>query len=193
MSEEIKTPDEIRYSPKPKNRRALFLWTGLLFLSMTAFVVSCFLPTYGGAVQMGAIIGVVIALYIAYKFSFSSYAYVLMPIEGKGPTFLIEQWQGKRMTLVCHLPLWRVRSVTVLAPREKEIRSKYFTCIATMGGGDYQLVRAVGAKEDILVKIEADEAFLAAFRSQLASVHAAMAESRDNGKDEESSVCESAE
>ncbi len=183
MTTETCSQNEIRYSPKPKNRRAQILWISLLVLSLAAFFLSFLLPAYGGAVQMGGLVGVVIALFLAYKFSLSSYTYVLMPIEGKGLCFLIEQWQGRRMTLVCHLPLWRVHSVTDLAGEDKNIRGRYFTCIATMGGGDYQLVRAAGAKEDILVKIEADETFLAAFRTLLASVRAARAEAAEQNED----------
>ncbi len=163
-------PGEMRYTPRPSNRRASILWIGLFSLSVAAFTISFALPSYGGTVQMAALIGLVIAIFIAYKFAFSVYTYILTPLEGKGFYFLIEQTQGKRTTLVCELPLRRIRSLTDLCGEDKNIRGRYFTCIATMGGGRYQLVRAVGSKEDILVKIEADEAFVTAFRTLLSAV-----------------------
>ena len=167
---------ELRYTPQPQNRRASILWIGLFSLSVLAFAASFALPDYGGTVQMASVIGVVIAIFVAYKFCFSTYTYILTSLEGKGLYFLIEQTQGKRTSLICEIPLYRILSVTELIGAEKSVRGRYFTCVTTMGGGRYQLVRAMGKKEDILVKIEADEAFLAAFRTLLTSVQAARKE-----------------
>ncbi len=165
-----KSPKELRYAPRPQNRRASILWIGLFSLSVLAFAASFALPAYGGTVQMASVIGIVMGLFIAYRFSFSSYTYVLTHLGDKGLYFLVEQQQGKRSTLICELPLKRIRSVTALDGDGKTVRGKCFSCVTTMGGSKYQLVRAMGEKEDVLVKIEADEAFLAAFRTLLASV-----------------------
>lgn len=151
---------ELRYEPRPANRRATVVVFSLLVLAVCLFAVSGFIPAYGGIAQMVAILLIVPALFIAYKFILASYTYILTDPGDGIPCLLVEQTQGKRTSLVCRLPL---RSLFRVIPAgQEEVRGKAFVYVATMSGGRYQYVVGRVEGTDVLLKLEADDAFATA-------------------------------
>lgn len=155
-------------SPKPTNSRAKCLTFGLSAVAVCGFFASFWLPTYGGTVQLVCLFSLVYALFVASRFLFVSYTYSLFCNERGITYFLIEEKQGKRTSLVCQLPLSRIRAVKPLSDAREQTRERYYTYVATMGGGEYQMVVAEGEKGSVGIKIEASTDFLAAFQRALA-------------------------
>jgi hypothetical protein len=160
---------DVTYSPRPVNQRAKGLVVLLSAAALILFVLASRIPTYGGTIQLVCLFSIVYALFVASRFLFVSYTYSIYTNEKGIPYFLIEEKQGKRSSLVCQLPLRRIREIKPLSEAKEEVRGRYYTYVATMGGGDYQIVVADGEKGRVGIKIEADATFLAAFRDALAA------------------------
>ena len=155
------------HSPRPANNRAKILVVTLFVAAILGFIVSFWIPNYGGTIQLVCLFVLVYALFVASRFLFVSYTYSLY-VNDKGVTyFLIEEKQGKRSSLVCQLPLARVLGVKPFSPSAEEARGRYYTYVVTMGGGDYQMVTVEGERGKAAIKIEADAEFLAALRKAL--------------------------
>ena len=160
------TPD-VSYTPCAVNARAKGAVGMLSASAALGFGLSFLLGEYGGIIQLCALAAIVYALYIASRFLFVSYTYSLFKNE-KGTTyFLIEEKQGKRTSLVCQLPLERIYAVKPFPEAKGEAGGRYYTYVATMSGGEYQVVLARGETGKAGIKIEADAAFLAAFQKAL--------------------------
>lgn len=161
--------NNVSYSPRSANNRAKILVIGLLAAALIAFIASFYIPTYGGTVQLCCLFAIVYALFVASRFLFVSYTYSLYTNDRGIRYFLIEEKQGKRSSLVCQLPLSRVHAVKPLSEAGEETRGRYYTYVATMGGGDYQIVVVDGEKGRVGIKIEANTAFLTALREAIAA------------------------
>ena len=165
--------EELRYTPRPVNHRATAVAMGLSFPAVLLFAISAVIPTYGGVMQLLGLIMLVVGLFVAYKFVLSSYTYVLTDPGDGIPCLLIEQTQGKRVSLVCRVPL---RQILRISEAEKEHRSgKAYVYVATMHGGRYQYVSARTEGVDLLLKLEADEGFIAALHRESTAARAAAA------------------
>lgn len=151
---------ELRCAPRPVNHRARSLTLGLLLPAALIFAAAWQMPAYGGVVQFLSLALIVIALFVAYKFIFSAYVYTLTDPGDGVPCLLVEQVQGKRSSLVCRLPLYAV--LRVLPAKAEPVRGKAYVYTATMSGGHYQYVVGRMDGVDILLKLEADEDFVAA-------------------------------
>ncbi|MBO5050979.1 MAG: hypothetical protein J6D31_02175 [Clostridia bacterium] len=163
--------EELRYTPRPANRRAVALAIGLSLPAVLLFAVSAAMPNYGGVMQLLGLVMLVVGLFVAYKFILSSYTYVLTDPGDGTPYLLIEQTQGKRVSLVCRVPLEQILRIS---ETEKGHRGgKAYVYVATMHGGRYQYVSGRAEGVDLLLKLEADEGFLAALRRESAAARAA--------------------
>lgn len=158
--------EECRCSPRPANRHAHVLSLALLMPAVLLFAVSFAMPAYGGIAQLLSLIMIVCALFVAYKFVFSFYTYTITDPGDGIPCLLVEQMQGKRSSLVCRLPLYAV--MRVFSAEEESARGKAYVYVATMHGGCYQYVSGRMDDTNILLKLEADEAFMAALTSGVA-------------------------
>ena len=100
------------------------------------------------------------AIFLAYRYLFSTYTYRFYDTEDGVAYFLVEQWQGKRSSLVAQIPL---HTVVSLAPYEKERlpHGKFFAFCATLSGGDYQILHSREGGQSTVVKLEMNEAFFA--------------------------------
>ena len=156
-------------SPRPANQRAKVLVIALFALALVGFAASFFLPDYGGTVQLLCLFVIVYALFVASRFLFVSYVYSIDTDEKGITRLLIEEKQGKRTSLVCHLPLRRIHAIKPFSEAKEESRDRYYTYVATMGGGNYQLVIAEGERGRVGIKIEASEEFAAALREAIAA------------------------
>ncbi|MBQ8350889.1 MAG: hypothetical protein IJY20_02445 [Clostridia bacterium] len=166
--------EELRYTPRPVNHHARALSLVLLIVGALLFVSSIPMPAYGGILQLLALVLIVGALFIAYKFILSTYTYILTDPGNGIPCLLVEQIQGKRSSLVCHLPL---HAITRILPAEKEPpRGKAHVYVATMRGGCYQYVLGRVDGTDILLMLEADETFMAALSQAAVDARRAHAE-----------------
>ena len=158
--------EECRCTPHPANRRAHALSLALLLPAALLFFLSFFLPGYRGIVQLLSLGVIVGALFVAYKFVLSSYSYTVTDPGDGNPCLLVEQIQGKRSSLVCRLPLYAISRV---CPAEQGAAyGKAYVYVATMHGGRYQYVTGRLDGVDVLLKLEADEAFVAALTSGVA-------------------------
>ncbi len=164
------------HSPKPANHRAKLLTAGLMLAAIIGFVASFWIPDYGGTVQLVCLFLVVYALFVASRFLFVSYTYSLFRNERGTTYFLIEEKQGKRSSLVCQLPLSRIHGIKPFSDAKEEARGRYYTYVATMGGGEYQMLIVEGERGKAAIKIEASADFLASFQSALAAKDAPSSE-----------------
>lgn len=162
----------ISYTPRAVNRRAGWAVGILLGLAAVVFALSLFFSEYGGTLQLVSLFMIVYALFLASKFLFVSNAYSLYTKENGVRFFLIEQKQGRRSTLVCQLPLYRIRSVLPFAEAKEEARGRYYTYVASMSGGNYQMLVVDGEKGSVGIKIEASPEFVAALHVALAEKQA---------------------
>lgn len=157
------TENAIRYTPRAVNRHAYLAIVLVVLAAVVCFSIAGFAAGYKGLLQLLSMMLLVVAIFIASKYIFVSYEYIITQ-EGEDPAyFLIEERQGKRTSLVCQIPLRYILSVT---PWDRKTcpAGRFSTFTASMDGGSYSTVHAREAGQDIVVKIEADDAFLAALR-----------------------------
>ncbi len=163
--------EEIRYTPAPRDRRATVLSLSLFFAALVLFLVTGVMPLYGGLLQLMAICLLVPALFVAYKFVLTSYTYILTDTEQGRPSLLIEQGQGRRKSLLCHLPLSAI--LRIVEEGQALPRGKAYTYVASLGGGTYQYISARQDGLPILLKLEMNAAFLEALRIRAAAARIA--------------------
>lgn len=159
---------DISCTPRAANRRAEWLVGVLLGIGAAVFVLSFFFSEYAGMLQLVSLFVIVYALYVASRFLFVSNTYSLYTNERGERYFLIEQKQGKRPSLVCHLPLCRIRAIVPYTEAKAQTRGHYHTYVATMHGGDYQMLVVEGERGMVSIKMEADRDFVVALRAALA-------------------------
>ena len=166
--------EEIRYTPHGKNRKAWCWSIGLMLLGAATFAFSYMAESYRGGIQMAALLLIVCGLFFLLKYIYITTTYVLGVTEAGTPYFLVEQMQGKRISTVYQVSLRRVFSIRKWEfGKGSAPRGRYYSYVATPGRRDYQVITARasnGAHE--YVKIEADEAFYAAFCRRLAALRA---------------------
>ncbi len=150
----------ISYTPKAKNRSAELLVSILVAVAAVLYFVALAVSLYRGVLRLLAVLLLVAAIFVAYKYLLTSYTYSVFSDEGKTPPcLLVEQKQGSRSSLVCRVLLENVLS---LSPCDgKAYPAKCYVYTATMRGGSYQLLLAREVGREICVKLEADNAFLA--------------------------------
>lgn len=157
-------------TPKAVNRRAVYLTLGLIAAGFIVFIVAMFMTENAGAVQLVALLLITLGLFVASKFLFVTYTYSISEPNASGVRFfLIEQASGKRSSLICRINLLRITAVEDIDPKAPAVKEQYFTYVASMGGGRYQMITARGDKAPVRVKIEADAAFIAALREAVAA------------------------
>ena len=163
--------NEYRYTPVAKNRHARILSVALTLAGILTFVLFGYLPCYVGVLRVASILLVVSGIFIAAKFVFTERSYALMTAEDGVSYFLVEEVQGKRNTLLCQIPLARIKEVRSVRAGEKLPNGRCFTYVATFGLREYQLVIATADdRRTLVVKIEADETFLTEFSGRLAAL-----------------------
>ena len=166
--------EEKRHRAHPVNSFARVASLALALPAVALFAISGVLPAYGGVVQLVSLALLVAALFLAYKFVFSTYTYVITDPGNGTPCLLVEQQQGRRSTLAFHVPLHAVLRVQEMG---KMPQGRAYLYTARLRGGQYQyVVCRVDGVEQIL-KIEADADFIAALA-------AAAAEARQRRADE---------
>lgn len=151
----------LSYTPRAVNGRAKTVVLLLVLAALALYIVSVAASAYKGILLMGALLVVTAAIFLAYRYLFSAYTYRIFYTEDGMGYFLVEQGQGKRLTLVAQLPL---RCVISLAPYDKNNipHGKFFAFCATLSGGEYQILHAREASQSTVIKLEADTAFFAA-------------------------------
>ena len=167
--------EEIRFSPRAKNRSAQMLGAGLLLPAVVLLLLSLRLPSYRGVVQTVALLFLVAALYVFYRYSWVKYVYILTnPEEKVKASLLVEQVQGHRASLIARVPLRGFLSVQPFAAAGISSRACY-TYRATMCGAETVLVRARVAGEVMQLRLEADDDFCAALCDAAAAAKEAAA------------------
>ena len=158
-------------TPQSVNRRATVIAIALCVIGIVTFALAGLVPSGMGAIQLTGLVLIVAGIYIASKFLFVSYTYSITEPNASGQRFfLIEQAQGKRSSLICRINLLRITAVEDIDPKAPSIKEKYFTYVASMGGGRYQMLTARGDKEPVRVKIEASSEFITALREAVAAI-----------------------
>ncbi len=159
------------YTPRPANGRAKTVVLALALAAVAVYIVSLISPAYKGLLLMGALLVTVAAIFLAYRYLFSTYTYRVFYTEDGVGYFLVEQGQGRRTSLVAQLPLHTLIS---LSPYDKNSipRGKFFAFCATLSGGDYQILHAREAGQDTVIKLEADTAFCASLNAYIEKARA---------------------
>jgi len=160
---------DLRYTPKPKNRRAYVLAAVPTLLGVLLFVLAPLLPAGVGVLQMVSLLFVVGGIYLATKYIFFTNTYVLMTTEKGESFFLVEQAQGRRKSTVCQLPFERIIALHPTA--EKAEGKSVYAYLATPGTKECQLIVARDESGSaVYIKIEADEAFFSALQVRLKEI-----------------------
>ena len=162
------------YRATPANRTAVIATLALGIPAAVLFAGSFALPAYGGVVQLIALLVLVAALFIAYKYIFSTYIYTIIDFGNDTPYLLVEQQQGKRSSLVFQAPLHAV--VRVLLKGEPLPSGKVYMYTATLCGGSYHYVLCRIDGANLLLKIEANDTFYAALTEAAAEARLAYKE-----------------
>ncbi len=158
---------EVRYTPHAINRCAYWLIAGFVLGAAVLFPASFFLPVYRGLAQLMSAMLLVVALFVASKYVFVSYTYILTPEkEGEPARFLVETKQGRRVSLLFQTPLHTVLSVV---PYDKKHLpgGTFYTATATVYGGTYQTLHTKNEMGEAVLKMEADQPFLSALAAKI--------------------------
>lgn len=159
---------EYRYAPRAGNRRALWVSLACAAVAVAAFLLSFFLPLYGGVIQLLSLVLLVAALFVAYKFIWVSYSYTIADPGDGIPCLLVEQVTGRRSSLLCRLPLYAI--LRVLPAGAAAPAAKAYAYTATMWGGSYRYVTGRLDGNTVLLKLEGEDAFFAALSDAVSEV-----------------------
>lgn len=152
---------DLTCEPKPKNGSAKKFVLIFVASAVALYLVAQAVPYYRGLFHLAALLLLVPAIFVAFKYLLTSYVYTLFSDEGRTPPcLLVEQRQGKRSSLVCRVLLESVVSLSPYTGGPYPGRCYVYT--ATMRGGSYQLLHAREDGRDIYLLLEADEGFLEA-------------------------------
>lgn len=148
------------YTPRPANGRAKIAVLALALAALALYIVSVAISAYKGVLMMGALLVVTAAIFLAYRYLFSTYTYRIFYTEDGVGYFLVEQGQGKRLSLVAQIPL---HTVVSLAAYQKSAvpQGKFFAFCATLSGGEYQILHSREGGQNTVIKLEMSEDFFA--------------------------------
>lgn len=159
---------EYRYTPRAIDRRALWVTLACAAAAVIAFLLSFLLPVYGGLVQLFSLALLVVALFVAYKFLWVSYTYMITDPGDGIPCLLVEQTMGRRSSLLCRLPLYAI--LRILPAGAAAPAGKAYVYTASMWGGPYRYLTGRMEGNAVLLKLEGDDAFFAALSDAVAAV-----------------------
>ena len=147
-----------KYTPHPANGRAKVTVLTLVLAAVVLYVVSVAVSAYKGILLMGTLLVATAAIFLAYRYLFSTYIYRVFYADDGVGYFLVEQGQGRRLSLVAQIPLHAVISLSPY-DKHKMPRGKFFAFCATLSGGDYQILHARESGQNTVIKLEMSEAF----------------------------------
>ena len=79
------------YTPRPANGRAKIAVLALALAALALYIVSVAASAYKGVLMMGALLVVTAAIFLAYRYLFSTYTYRIFYTEDGVGYFLVEQ------------------------------------------------------------------------------------------------------
>lgn len=170
--------DELRYTPKRKDKVPEWILTGCTCLMVAAVILRAFgvLP-YQWVWETLFLLGAVGAVWVVTRYMTMSYTYA---IEEEGRNFTVTQKQGRRLTCLCRLDLaalYRVRPYEegdANAPRA----TRYAYCMTPSPRSSYLLFFRQEEKV-VSIRIECEGVFLARLQEIAARVAAHEAEETD--------------
>lgn len=161
---------EFAVRPVPKNKNARTLFFVLLGGAAVGMIVSYFMNSYKGIVQLLALILLVAAVTVYTRYIGSVYSYEVSFDSDGTPIFVVCQLSGRRRTSLCRVDLADVLSIDALTAEQyraykTEQGVKRYNYTPTLYPPEVHILKVRGRHEraDVLLEISAEcrEALLA--------------------------------
>lgn len=166
---------EYRYTPRAKNKLAICLVVSLgaasLFCLLFGMVNLLSLRTLWHSLLLVLLVS---DLYLYLRFCATSYCYLITDEWGE-PTLVVTQLQGKRASTACRLSLCRLLSLDEVDAEEKESARRTlaafraerhrYSYLATLRAGKTQILYGHEGGVRFAIRLEGDDAFVAALRA----------------------------
>ena len=154
---------ELSVRPIPKNQNARYAFFGLLGAAAVTVIVSYFLSSYKGVIQLAALLLLVGAVLVYTRYVGCTYYYEVT-YAGETPIFLVSQVSGRRRTALCRVNLSDVIGIEVLTGAEyraykPESGMKRYNYTPTLGPSEVHLMRVRSRMEKADVFLELSEEF----------------------------------
>ena len=164
---------EYRYAPKPQNKNASLLVSSLAALALLSIVGS--MTGYGpqSLWQSACLLFVSFSMFFWFRFFATKYLYTVTDAYG-APTLIVTSVQGKRISTLCRVELYRLLEIESIENAESEegkaalarfrsTAAKY-SYMATLSPKSLQILYGEEEGRPFAVRLEADGGFLAALR-----------------------------
>lgn len=150
---------EIAYSAKSQNKRALYLFIGLLIGALAFAILYITVQLYRGVIGMVAMVLIIAAVFIYTKYVAVTYIYSAAEL-GETSMFTVRHKLGKRETTLCGVELRSIVSVKKLTAEERRSYKTdkeyvpYYYC-PTMGADFVYVItyRSYTEKAEIFVEV----------------------------------------
>lgn len=156
--------NEFSISVRGVNNKAKYLFGGLLGSAIIFIAVYMRIPMLQGVVGMVAMGFIVAAIYVYNKHVAAEYTYSITVDVSDRPVFVVEQRVGKRLSTVCRIDLYGIRSVTSLDKRARKARRTEkgvlkFSYCPTMSPDSLYVIESRTSNENADVYIEGSAEF----------------------------------
>ena len=98
-------------TPKPKNKKSIFLMCAFFALALVSLIVTFFLDKYKGVVGMVTFLSLITAILIYTKYVAVVFHYDIIGEGVDEPLFVVRQTTGKRNVTLCRIALADITSV----------------------------------------------------------------------------------
>ncbi len=168
---------EYRYAPKPQNKKAALLVSLTAALGLLSIIGSMTGWGRQSLWQSAALLFICAALFFWLRYLSIKYVYTITDAYG-APMLIVTSIQGKRISTLCRMDLYRLSSIERIEDAESEegkaalarfrsAAAKY-SYMMTIAPKRLQILYGQEAGQSFAIRIEADEDFLSAL-SQMAA------------------------
>ena len=154
---------EFSVRPKPKNQNARHLFFVLLGSAAATVILSYFLSSYKGIVQLGSLILLVAAVLIYTRYIGAVYSYEVTFDSDETPIFVVCQFSGKRRTSLCRVDLADVIGIETLTNEayrayKTESGTKRYNYTPTLNPPEVHLMRVRSRTEraDVFLELSSE-------------------------------------
>ena len=174
---------ELSVRPIPKNQNARYVFFALLGAAAVTVLVSYFLSSYKGVIQLASLILLAAAVLIYTRYIGCSYFYEVA-FANETPIFIVLQLSGKRRTALCRVNLSDIVDIKTLTGAEyraykPEVGMKRYNYTPTLGPSEVHLMQVRSRMEKADVFLEISEEFRALLLSYADEARAMRATDED--------------
>ncbi len=167
---------EYRFTPTPQNKKAAILVSLLFSLALLSIVGSMAGLGPQSLWQSAFLILVSLSMFFWLRYFSTKYIYTVTDAYGT-PMLIVTGVQGKRISTLCRVELYRISDIDIIADAESEegkragarfkTATAKYSYMATVFPRSLQVLYGTEGGQPFAVRIEADEGFLSVLKEQI--------------------------